>query len=185
MAVIDHTIDLFVQRINSSDMEPFDEDEVPIFLREGDWDEHGHYKWKVRRKDLRGRITDLEKRLPSGFPPSFRSLITRYAFLPFEVGPIMLYGNTGEDTSWELTTKMFSDSFMSSFLLQRGFIQFGNPYFYNYDPVCFDSTRAVRSEYPIIQFDHEAILCNSKVHVVKKISPSFLEFAEEFINGIL
>lgn len=51
---------------------------------------------------------------------------------------------------------------------------FANPYFYNYDPVCFDCNLGA-TEPRLVQLDHEAILCNSRIQVVREIAPSFIE----------
>ena len=37
-------------------------------------------------------------------------------------------------------------------------------------------------EFPVVQIDHEAVLCDSQIRVVKEVSPSFLAFAEEVID---
>ena len=183
MADVDKLIDLFVEKINASTLELFFEEDVPAFLREGDPDEYGLCKWKVRKKSFLDRVIELEKRLPVRFPDSYRSLISRYLFPAFEIGPIMLFANTGENTFWELSTRLFEDEYMSPFLLQRGFLQFGNPYFYDYDPVCFDSSRPVGREYPIVRIDHEEILCDSTIETVDDISTSFTDFVRDFIDG--
>jgi hypothetical protein len=65
-------------------------------------------------------------------------------------------------------------------VLQAGFIQIGNPLFYNYDPVCFDTTSAKR-EFPIVQLDHEVALQSGRITLVKQIAPSFIDF----VNGTL
>jgi hypothetical protein len=182
---IDKTIDLFVEKINAKEMETI-VDDVPVFLRDGECDENALFiKWKIRKRDLLSRITEVEKRLPKIYPPSYHSLVSRYAFPAFEIGPIILLANTGEDVYWEGMTKIFEDEFMSSFLFQNGFIQFGNPHFGDYDAICFDTNRPRGQEYPIVQIDHEAILCDSEIQVVKEISSSFFDFANDFINGRL
>lgn len=176
----DSIIDQFVARLNSTSLERLHGDDIPVFLREGDEDQHRQYGWKIKRMNYLDRIARFEDALSKKLPPSYRSLVSRYAFPAFEVGPLMLYANTGENLLWELTTRAFADPVMSAFLLQNGFLQFGNPYFYNYDPVCFDTSRSLDEECPIVQIDHEAILCDSTIRVVKEISPSFLTFAERF-----
>ena len=89
----------------------------------------------------------------------------------------MFFANTGEDTFWELGKRLFQDKHMSPQLLEAGFLQIGNPFFYDYDPVCFD-TKSARIEKRIVQLDHEAILQHSEMHVVKEIAPSFLELID-------
>ena len=60
-------------------------------------------------------------------------------------------------------------------LLEAGFLQIGNPFFYNYDPVCFDC-KSPRIEKRIVQLDHEAILQHGEMNVVKEVAASFVDF---------
>ena len=107
-------------------------------------------------------------------PPS-SCFVSRYSFPAFEVGDLMLFANTGQSVRWELSDRIFADPYMSPVLLKAGFIQIGNPFFDNYDPVCFD-TNAAKREYPIVQLDHEVTLQSGGVKVVKQIAPSFIDF---------
>src|SRR5205823_3300552 len=85
---------------------------------------------------------------------------------------MMFFANTGEDTFWELGKRLFQDQHMSPHLLAAGFLQIGNPFFYKYDPVCFD-TKSPRIEKRIVQLDHEAILQRGEMHIIKEIAPFF------------
>ncbi|HMK23065.1 MAG TPA: hypothetical protein VK466_12085, partial [Terriglobales bacterium] len=104
-----------------------------------------------------------------------------YSFPAFEFGSFMYFANTGHDTFWELGTRLFADPHMSPFLLEAGFLQFGNPHFYNYDPVCFD-TNGRTEEYRIVQLDHERILQKHGLNVVKPIARSFVEVLQKSID---
>jgi hypothetical protein len=84
------------------------------------------------------RIAALQSRIGRRFPLSFLNFISRYSFPAFEFGPLLFFANHREETHWELSRKLFLDPVMSPLLLGAGFIQVGNPFFYNYDPVCFD-----------------------------------------------
>jgi hypothetical protein len=175
-------VDAFVRKINSDRREPGRLDEVPEYLRESASDPasepiDGWTNWCVIRRDNSARIEQLEKQTGRPFPPSFQYLLANYSFPAFEFGPLMFFANTGEDTFWELGKRLFQDKHMSPHLLAAGFLQIGNPFFYNYDPVCFD-TKSPRIEKRIVQLDHEAILQHSEMHVVKEIAPSFLELID-------
>jgi len=102
-------------------------------------------------------------------------LLANYSFPAFEFGSLMFFANTGVDTFWELGKRLFQDKHMSPHLLKAGFLQIGNPFFYNYDPVCFDCN-SPRIEKRIVQLDHEAILQHGEMKVVKAIAPSFVDF---------
>ena len=176
-------VDAFVRKINSDPREPARLDEVPEFLRESAADDpaseptDGWTSWRVVRRDNSTRIDELEKRTGSQFPPSFQYLLANYSFPAFEFGPMMFFANTGENTFWELGKRLFKDEHMSPHLLRAGFLQIGNPFFSNYDPVCFDG-KSPRIEKRIVQLDHEAILQRGEMHVVKEIAPSFLELID-------
>ncbi len=184
MSSVDQLIDKFVQTINSSELEPLDAEEAPESLRTGVQDEWEQFYWQILPRDLLKSTEKIQSKLPKKLPEPYFSLISRYAFPGFEIEPIFFFANTGENNLWELTKKMFSDEFMSSFLLKNGFIQFGNPAYRSYDPVCFDCRQGLKntSEYPIVQIDHEGILIREKIVVVKEIAPSFTMFIEDFIS---
>jgi hypothetical protein len=174
-------VDAFVQKINSEPREPEPVDEVPEFLRENTADDSsskptdGWTSWHVVRRDNSTRIEQLQQRTGRPFPPSFQYLLANYSFPAFEFGPLMFFAHTGEDTFWELAKRLFQDEHMSPHLLRAGFLQIGNPFFYNYDPVCFDGN-GPRIEKRIVQLDHEAILQHGEMKVVKEIAPSFVDF---------
>ena len=94
----------------------------------------------------------------------------------------MIFGNTDRHAFFDLSVKLFADKGMSPVLLEKGLVQFGNPYWYNYDPACFDTTRRSKGgECPIVQVDHEEILCNDRVRITAELFPSFREYAEEVV----
>jgi hypothetical protein len=176
-------VDAFVKRINSDPREPECVDAVPEFLRENAADDsfsepiEGWTNWHVVKRDNSTRIEELQRQIGSPFPPSFHYLLANYSFPAFEFGPMMFFANTGEDTFWELGKRLFQDQHMSPHLLRAGFLQIGNPFFYNYDPVCFDG-KSPRIEKRIVQLDHEAILQRGEMNIVKEIAPSFVHFVE-------
>ncbi len=175
----DRVIDDFVAHVNSNAREPLDFDEVPISLRdpcEAPPAEKsiGFTDWRVVAADHAARIEALELRLGQPFPPSFRSLICRYSFPAFECGPMLLFSNTGESLEWELQDKLFADRVMSPQLLAAGYLQIGNPQFYDYDPICIEA-RPAGVEGKVVQLCHESILCDDTLVIRRDISQSFLQ----------
>jgi len=69
---------------------------------------------------------------------------------------------------------------MSPHLLRAGFVQIGNPFFPNYDPVCFDCN-GTELEHRIVQLDHEEILCYDRIRLVQEVAPSFLRLLQRLI----
>jgi hypothetical protein len=177
-------VDAFVARVNACKRELEPPQNVPPELREGhprdDVSDDDWTCWNIRPFDHARRIQELEKRLGLPFPPSFHNFISRYSFPAFEFGPVMFFANTGQDLFWELEKRLFLDRIMSPELLQAGYLQIGNPFFYNYDPVCID-TRSPGVEGRIVQLDHEQILCFNQLQIVEEIASSFVELMERSI----
>lgn len=171
-------VEAFVTKANSGPREPQSIKDVPGYLRDtvagASEPIDGWTHWRIVRRDNSTRVERLQARIERPFPPSFRYLLDNYSFPAFEFGPIMFFANTGEDTFWELGKRLFQDPHMSPHLLKAGFLQIGNPYFYNYDPVCFDG-HDPRIEKRIVQLDHEEILQRGEMTIVKEIAPSFVD----------
>jgi hypothetical protein len=178
-------VDAFVDKINSEPRELLPCDEVPESLREAssvpDQMPDDHTEWRIVRSDNRERIQLLQDRIGQPFPPSFLDLVSRFSFPAFEHGPLLLFANHHQETFWDLSRKLFLDPTMSPALLSAGFIQIGNPYFYNYDPVCFDCNLGAR-EPRLVQLDHEAILCAGEIQIVREIAPSFIDLVRAAVE---
>jgi hypothetical protein len=181
---IDELVDAFVDRINSSQPGRLFKKELPDRFIAGEPDDMNQYGWRIIPCDCADWIRPLFERLPEPFPESFQSLLLRYAFPSFEIQPITLFGNTGEDYLWELSDRIFVDPTMSPFILGSGYLQIGIPFQGDYDPICFDMDRRSkdRQDAPLVQLDHEEILCNSRVEVVKEIALSFRCLLEQHIK---
>jgi len=167
---VEELVDRFVKLVNAGPREPMALGEVPELLQDGKSDGVS-VGWKIVKIDNSDRIAALERRLPKRFPPSFRYFVSHYSFPAFETPEFMLFANTGEDNLWELGKRIFSDPHMSAALLKAGFVQIGNPFFYNYDPVCFHN---VGQERAIVQLDHESALQFGETRIVKEVAPSFI-----------
>ena len=179
-------VDAFVRTVNSQPREPERLDEVPLFLRENGDDSQseildGWTSWRIVKHDNSELIEELQKRTGKPFPASFHYFLANYSFPAFEFGSVMFFANTGEDTFWELGKRLFNDPHMSPHLLASGFLQIGNPFFYNYDPVCFDC-KSPNPESRIVQLDHEAILQHGEMTVLKEVAPSFVDFLQTAVG---
>jgi hypothetical protein len=171
-------VDAFVNRVNSDPREAQPLDDVAASVRD---DEPQRYEipdnwtgWRIVKSDNSDRMEALQNRMGRRFPPSFLDFVSRYSFPAFEFGPLLFFANHREETDWDLSRKLFLDPVMSPILLGAGFIQIGNPFFYNYDPVCFDATSG-RTETRLVQLDHEAILCHREIRIIKETASSFIE----------
>jgi hypothetical protein len=61
------------------------------------------------------------------------------------------------------------DDFLLNLLTKAGSLRFGKGPDVAYDPVCFDiRSRNKASDYAVVKIDHEELLCNSRISIVKK-----------------
>ena len=126
-------------------------------------------------------IADFAGRLPQRLPKAYRSLIDRYRFCHFEVGPVMFFANTGQPLFHELSLKVFADKGMFPTLHKNEFLEFGKPNETNYDPICFAMQRRNKDDAPIVQLDHEEILIRERIRIVKEVAPSFKAFLQRAV----
>ena len=122
-------------------------------------------------------IDDFERKLERRLPPSFRHLVTRYTFRPFDWGPVLLFGNSEMNDALNLHVAAVQDQTMWQVTRQAGMIPFGRPHTGSYDPICFGHGTS-RRESPIIQLNHESILVKGRAKIIKDIAPSFLALVE-------
>ena len=177
-------VDAFVQKVNLRRHERMQLEDVPPFLRQPSPDDAADRwtDWRILKADNSASIEGLETRLGRSFPSSFRSLIARYCFPAFECGPLRFFAHTGQNTRDDLSIRLFLDPHMSRVLLDGGYIQIGNPYFPNYDPICFAPQTSLR-EPPVVQLDHELILQFGTIKTVTQIAPSFIHLLTRLTRG--
>lgn len=173
----DNLVNAFVAYLNAAGFEPKFPHEVPEELRTSAA-EYDMFNWQIRSAEVNPWIEELGKKLPQRWPKPFKSLVQRYRFCNFEIGPLMLFANTGHDLFYELSDRILRDKGIFPTLHKNGFLQFGLPHETNYDPVCFDMKRRNRDDAPIVQLDHEEILQWSRIRVVREIAPSLAQFMQ-------
>lgn len=172
-----HLVDAFVAYLNAAGFEPKFADEIPEELRTSAAD-YDTFNWQICSASFNPWVDELDKRLPQRWPKLFTSLIQRYRFCNVEIGPLMLFANSGHQLFYELSDRTFKDKGIFPTLHKNGFLQFGLPHETNYDPVCFDMKRRNRADAPVVQLDHEEILQWSRIRVVQEIAPSFAQFMQ-------
>jgi hypothetical protein len=119
-------------------------------------------------------VPQLERRFKRGLPPLYRSLLLRFCFASREVGEVELFGNLGWPDEHDITVAPFSDPLLSTWLIDRGYIQFGRPATGSYDPVCFDYSVEVRGSEPtIVSLNHEDVLLDRKKVRKRTVAASF------------
>jgi hypothetical protein len=179
----DALIDAFVRKINHSPRRRIREEDVPHPLREGGAEFGLYYHWTIQRFDRINWIAPLEEKLPRPLPPSYKSLVNRYIFPAFEIDSLILLANTGKTLYHEMYMAMANDAVTSQVLLDKGYAQFALPQSADSDPVCFDlKADGAEGECPIVRISHTDIVVSSKVRVMEKIAPSFLQFVDQYVR---
>lgn len=129
-------------------------------------------------------IDALEQQLPKRLPPSFGSLVRRYAYAPFEWGLLRFFGNFGTGDEQDFPAVVLRDRLMWNTMLDSGFVQFAQPASANYDAICFDMRATQRNrEFPILRLDHESILIKQRIKICGEIAASFLAHVESLLAG--
>ena len=176
----DKLVDEFVRYLNGAGFQPKFPDDIPEEFRTSEA-QYGTLNWQIQRATSNPWIGKLTQQLPQSLPGPFRSLIERYRFCNFVVGPVMFFANSGHELFYELSTKIFKDKNLFPTLSQHAYAQFGMPHEGDYDPVCFAMQRRTRDDAPIVQLDHEEILIRNRIRVVQEIAPTFRAFMRRAI----
>ncbi len=148
--------------------------------------EYGPLQWEPKRfaTDL-SALDALYENLPARFPPLFEELVLNYRWAEIDLGKYRLLPNPPGPYLSGLFHQISGDPAIWEALRKGGYIQFGRGPDIDYDPVCFDlSARKQNREYAIVKIDHEEILCNYRIKVVKKMAPTFRGLVLQTINGV-
>ena len=138
----------------------------------GEADEYERKTWKPAKIATDPSLLEpIYAELPAKFPRLYETLVLSYRWPEVDLGLFTLMANPlGPD----LSGLMVRDTNLTETLIPAGFIQFGKGPDYDYDPVCFDiSARKKNRDYRIVKIDHEEILCNYRLKIVKELAPSF------------
>lgn len=171
---IDTLIDAFVHQVNRAPRRRIREEDVPHPLREGGAEFGLYYEWTIQRFERINWIAPIEEALHRPLPPAYRSLVTRYIFPAFEVGPITLLANTGRTLYNEMFMEMLHDKVTSPILLQNGYAHFARPANGDADPICFDFNHPnVAGDCPIVRVSHQDLVATASIRVTDALAPDF------------
>lgn len=136
----------------------------------------------IRAENNTNRLDSLNAKLPRRLPQSFESFLSRYSFPSFDLAGITLFGWESDENLYTQEAAAAKGS-LSEVLLPRGYLQIGRPYTGSFDAVCFDlNERGQNRECPIVQVDHEEVLCNCRIKISSKLWPSFVALVENFLS---
>ncbi len=161
-------------------------DPVANELENGKTNQYGYCTWRPRRVDTGISLLDpLYSILPANFPPLFECLLTSFRWAEVDLGLYTLSANPPGPGLSGFQSEISRDKPLWSCLLQNRYTRFGKAPGGNYDPVCFDMRAPQESrDFPVVQIDHEQVLCYERVKVVSKLAPSFEELVLMTINQV-
>lgn len=139
--------------------------ELLIEQKVGEWDSwQDELKWHPKYIETSPKIlAPLYTRIAGCFPLLYEQLVLSFRWLEVDLKVIRLLGNPPGSDFTDLTEAIFNDLVIADVLIPAGFIPFARSSI-NYDPICFDlNTMTSQRDCPIIQFEHEAILCDFKI----------------------
>jgi hypothetical protein len=118
------------------------------------------------------------------FPELYENLLLSYRWLEIELNGLMkLFGNPPGPLAKGLVAAIIADPLHRTILLPSGLVPFARAPGGNYDLICFDTnTRSARSDCPLVQIDHEALLCHKRILQRRQLWPTFRSFAEAVIS---
>lgn len=144
----------------------------------GGWD-----RWRPAaiRTD-RDQLETLYRQVPGPFPALYEQLVLSYRWLDVYLETAMLLGNPPGPTLDGLACAILRDPVLINTLLTARLIPFGRVSCGGYDPMCFDLRARKRDDCPIIQVEHEAVLCHDRIGETWLRYPSFRELVCETID---
>jgi|TARA_R110001592_G_scaffold359790_1_gene667092 hypothetical protein len=126
-------------------------------------------------------LDPLYQRIGGTFPPLYEHLLLSYRWLEVDLKLLRLFANPPGDNFTGLSEAIFADRALAEVLIPTGYVPFGRSSV-NYDPMCFDlNTRAPTGDCPVIQFEHEAILCERQIGEQWQRWDSFRDLMSEVV----
>ena len=132
-------------------------------------------------------LETLYSALPGRFPPLYEQLVLSYRWPTAELSEVLVEKNTWPPSPILLPNPLGVglEGLLAAIRLNRGlwdelapngYLQFARAWGGSYDPVCFDtSRRKTDGDCPVVQIDHEGILCHYQIKVTAELAGSFRE----------
>jgi hypothetical protein len=130
----------------------------------------------------RAQLEALYRKVPGPFPALYEQLVLSYRWLEVHLETAMLLGNPPGPTLDGLASAILGDVVLINTLLPARLIPFGRVSGGSYDPMCFDLRARKRDDCPIIQVEHESVLCHDRIGETWLRYPSFRELVCETID---
>jgi hypothetical protein len=118
-------------------------------------------------------LADLYAVIPSRLPPLLERLLLAYRWPEVDVGPLRLFANPPGTGLQGFRDNVLRDPCIWKVVSGQGWIPIGLAPALCYDPVCLAIQRGAGRDCPVVQLDHEEILCNLRVRPVAELARSF------------
>jgi hypothetical protein len=130
----------------------------------------------------RDQLEALYRQVPGPFPALYERLVLSYRWLEVHLETAMPLGNPPGPTLDGLASAILGDAVLINTLLPARLIPFGRVSGGGYDPMCFDLRARMRDDCPIIQVEHESVLCHDRIGETWLRYPSFRELVCETVD---
>ncbi len=141
-----------------------------------DWDSWQWDRWHPASIATgRDQLKALYRKVPGPFPALYERLVLNYRWLEVHLGTVTLHRNPPGPNLDGLAGEILRDPRLTDTLLPAGLVPFGKVSGGGYDPMCFDLNSRQRDDCPIIQVEHESILCHGRIGETWQRYPSFRE----------
>jgi len=137
--------------------------------------EYGRVAWRSGRVHPDPQLLEpVYAKLPAKFPPLFERLLLTFRWADVSLDAYTLIANpVGPDLSG-FFDGISHDRGLWEALIPAGYLRFGKGPDMDYDPVCFDmNSRKKNREMSVVKIDHEEILCNYRIKVVRELAPNY------------
>jgi hypothetical protein len=166
------------------ELRAYESDAVAQLLLTGELDDWSEPLWRPAHVSVyRSALDAIYTALPGCLPALYEELLLNYRWANVDLDCYMLLANPpGDDLSGLLET-IVSDRRWFDVLSASRLVQFAKIGSDNFDAVCFDLSRFRKNDCPVVQVDHEAILCHDRVEIVRQLAPSFRELVVQTIES--
>jgi hypothetical protein len=127
-------------------------------------------------------LAPIYQKLPGRFPALYERLVLSYRWLRIHLGTVMLLANPPGPTLDGLAAEVFRDPVLINTLIPAGFVPFGMVSGGGYDPMCFDLNARKHDDCPVIQIEHESVLCHDRIGKTWQRYSSFRELIFDTID---
>ena len=125
----------------------------------------------------------LARSLPSVLPPLYEKLVLSYRWPEVGLPAFALYPNPPGPLIEGILMHMRADNRLWNTQISAGYLAFGSGAGGCYDRVCFDTNRRLADgDCPIVQIDHEQVLCYEHVRIVSELAESFRSLVMDSIR---